>query len=386
MRGKMFNNTEGTGNTLINDISGVAHDASKATINNYAEIVDISARIQSWSGGSGPQGYVGSQGVAGNTGYTGQMVQGTQGTTGTASSSQGSQGFQGSQGGSGSGTQGAQGIQGAQGTQGTSASLKYGFWLLGNGTNSFDATGWATSTATPISWIPYITPQPYSFPSNFSGLVKLTFTGAGGGGGNGNGSGSLTLYGRPTVANGGLSDYSSVGTGGATGVAVDLYGAWGGSTISNDFCGVGKGPTSVGGTIDGGGQTRVVLAGGGVPPGIPTDCPGGTFNVLATCDAPNMSTGLILDINNDYCFPPFALGSCGGWYMAMQGYPGGYTSAPNQMNPFQDISLQQNGGLGTSAGRGALDQGYVGASSLTYEAWRPDYGRGGMILLEWWAD
>ena len=54
----MFNNTEGTGNALVTDISRVAQDVSHATINNYALIVDICNNI--------PPGGVG---IQGDTGY-----------------------------------------------------------------------------------------------------------------------------------------------------------------------------------------------------------------------------------------------------------------------------------------------------------------------------
>jgi len=47
MRGLMFNNNNGTGNSLINDISAVAHDASAATIINLEKIQEISAAANS---------------------------------------------------------------------------------------------------------------------------------------------------------------------------------------------------------------------------------------------------------------------------------------------------------------------------------------------------
>jgi len=45
----MFNNNNGTGNSLINDISAVAHDASAATIINLEKIQEISAAANSLS-------------------------------------------------------------------------------------------------------------------------------------------------------------------------------------------------------------------------------------------------------------------------------------------------------------------------------------------------
>lgn len=53
MRGLMFNNNEGTGNAIINDISAVAHDASAVTITNYDLIQDISSSMHGSSGGAG---------------------------------------------------------------------------------------------------------------------------------------------------------------------------------------------------------------------------------------------------------------------------------------------------------------------------------------------
>lgn len=129
----MFNNTEGTGNALINDISKVAHDASKATINNYIQLLDISNTLHTM--GSGSQGPTGTQGPPGPQGSTGSFGatgwQGAQGTNGP----QGSQGPQGNTGqsGSGGGSPGAQGSQGVQGNLGnsfsTTSSTQYsGFW------------------------------------------------------------------------------------------------------------------------------------------------------------------------------------------------------------------------------------------------------------------
>ena len=48
----MFNNNDGTGNILLNDISSVAHDASSATIFNKTLIQDVSAVVDSGSMGS----------------------------------------------------------------------------------------------------------------------------------------------------------------------------------------------------------------------------------------------------------------------------------------------------------------------------------------------
>lgn len=339
MRGIMFNNTEGTGNALVTDISRVAHDVSHATINNYAQIVDICGAITGLptgtTGNTGAQGPIGPNGTQGTTAAQGPT--GIQGIIGA----QGPDGGQGLQGPAGSGGgAGPQGYQGSQGSQGSAGGVTFG----GSGIKMLD---------------PASSSLPAGLPNTAQTIYKILIVGAGGYGG-----------GQSTYPNGG-------GGGGSIMVWLD------GAQFAGASYGIGQAGGSAGSVAGGTGTADTFLklsnntefrahggGAGGSGYGAAQGGQGGTCQITPTSvlGATSSSTfyGTAQDVSNYFIFP------------------GGYGA---NGGPSSNAAFSVTPPYGGLCGCGLQPYGRGGPSSAQANT-SPFYipgAQGGAILIEWWA-